>query len=53
VESSLEAQMKTVIKALTDTGDKAAIAPLRSYVENADSPPDVRRAAEIAMNSLL
>ncbi len=42
-----------IIKALTDTGDKAAIAPLRNYVENADSPPDVRRAAEIAMNSLL
>jgi HEAT repeat protein len=42
-----------IIKALTDTGDKAAIAPLRNYVENAESPPDVRRAAEIAMNSLL
>lgn len=42
-----------IIRALTDTGEKSAIAPLRKYIENADSPPDVRRAAEIAMNSLL
>ena len=42
-----------IIRALTDTGEKAAIAPLRDYIDNAASPPDVRRAAEIAMNSLL
>lgn len=42
-----------IIKALIDTGEKSAISPLRKYVENTDSPPDVRRAAEIAMNSLL
>ena len=42
-----------LIRILTDTREKAAIAPLRKFINNANTPPDVRRAAEIALNSMI